>query len=151
MIYKTQYFGEIDCDESELFRFPAGLPGFESETAFLLIPFAESGGTMFSLQSAVTSSLSFLVMDPFDLLPDYAPELTAADLQSLGTKEQGELSFCVLCACKDPIAESTVNLRCPIALHLDAKLGKQIIMDTERYGMHHRLAEFSHREEHDPC
>lgn len=151
MIFKTQYFGEIECDESKIFHFPSGLPGFEDERAFLLIPFEESGGTMFSLQSAVTAGLSFIVMDPFTLAPDYEPELTAADLRGLGVERWQELSYCVLCAFKTPVSSSTVNLRCPIALHLDTRQGRQIIMDTSRYGMHHPLAEFSRREETDPC
>lgn len=151
MTYKTQYFGEIECDESELFYFPAGLPGFETEHSFLLIPFAESGGTMFSLQSTTTPALSFIAIDPFALLPDYEPELSESDLHQFGVDQWQALSYCVLCSYKESIAESTVNLRCPIVIQLDTRQGRQIIMDTARYGMRHPLAEFSQREEQSSC
>lgn len=151
MIYKTQYFGEIDCDEAELFHFPFGLPGFENEHSFLLIPFDESGGTIFSLQSAATPALSFIAIDPFTLLPDYELELTDADLQRFGVKRWQDLSYCVLCSSKVPISESTVNLRCPVAIDLDTRRCEQIIMDTARYGMRHPLAEFNRREESSSC
>ena len=151
MIYKTQYFGEIECDESELFTFPAGLPGFEEEHAFLLIPFAESSGNMFSLQSATSPALSFIVMDPFTLDADYAPELTATELRQLNVEKWQDLSYCVLCAPRSPVGESTVNLRCPIAVNLNTRQGKQIVMDSPRYGMRHPLAQFSHREESSSC
>lgn len=151
MIYKTKYFGEIDCDESELFHFKQGLPGFEDEHAFLLIPFEESGGSMYSLQSATTPNLSFIVMDPFTLDPGYEPELSHTDLRQFGVEQWQELTYGVLCASKVPVAASTVNLRCPVVMHLDTRQGKQIIMDTSRYGMHHPLSEFSHREDTSPC
>ena len=151
MIYKTKHFGEIDRDESEVFHFKTGLPGFDSEHSFLLIPFAESGGSMYSLQSTTTPALSFIMMDPFMLAPDYEPELSPADLRTFGVEQWQELSYGVLCSAKVPANESTVNLRCPIAIHLDTHQGRQIIMDSSRYGMRHPLAEFSHREEQHSC
>lgn len=151
MIYQTKYFGAIDCDPDELFHFPAGLPGFESEHEFLLIPFEESGGGLYSLQSAVTPALSFFVMDPFVLVADYTPELTAADLQELGVSQWNELSYGVLCSFKSPAEQSTVNLQCPIALHLDTRQAKQIIMDAGRYQMRHPLSSFSQQEETSLC
>lgn len=151
MIYQTKYFGDIDCDESKLFHFSAGLPGFEEEHAFLLIPFEESGGSMYSLQSATTPALSFILMDPFTLVSDYEPELTPTELHQLGVTRWQELSFGVLCSFKTPVSKSTVNLRCPIALHLDTRQGRQIIMDSANYGMRHPISEFSRREEPSSC
>lgn len=151
MIYKTKYFGQVECDASALFHFPVGLPGFEEEHDFLLLPFQESDGALFSLQSAATPELSFLVMDPFALLPDYEPELSGAELEQLGVADWRELSFCVLCATREPVSSSTVNLKCPIALRLDTHCARQIIMDSPRYGMRHPLAEFSQGKESSPC
>ena len=151
MIYKTKYFGEVDCDESELFHFPLGLPGFEDEHSFLIIPFEDSNGNMFSLQSATTPSLSFIVMDPFTLDPTYEPELSASELRELGAAQWQELTYGVLCAPKNPISTSTVNLRCPIVVHLDTRQGKQIVMDSTRYQMRHLLSEFGQQEGHTSC
>ena len=39
MRLQTKYFGEIDCPEEEVLRFPEGLFGFEEEKAFYLLPF----------------------------------------------------------------------------------------------------------------
>lgn len=151
MIYKTKYFGEIDCDESKLFHFRSGLPGFENEHSFLLIPFEGSSGSMFSLQSAVTPSLSFIVMDPFTLDPGYEPELSDSELRQLGADKWEDLTYGVLCASKTPASMSTVNLRCPIAIHLDTREGKQIVMDSTRYHMRHLLSEFGRQEESASC
>ena len=73
MKLRTKYFGEIDYEKDELITFPKGLFGFEDEHAFLLIPFQADNHTLFCLQSAQTSSLAFVLMDPFSLSPSYAP------------------------------------------------------------------------------
>lgn len=151
MIYKTKYFGEIECDESKLFHFASGLPGFENETSFLLIPFEGSNGSMFSLQSTVTPTLSFIVMDPFSLDPTYEPELSASELRQLGVEKWEDLSYGVLCVSKTPASMSTVNLRCPIAIHLDTRECRQIVMDSTRYHMRHLLSEFGRQEEGSSC
>ena len=41
---QTKYFGEIEYEEKDVVRFPAGIIGFEEEQAFLLLPFDCSGG-----------------------------------------------------------------------------------------------------------
>ena len=152
MIYQTKYFGEIECSEDKVFHFPSGLPGFEDEHTFLLIPFEGSHGTMFSLQSTTTPSLSFITMDPFSLLPDYQPVLSSSDLRQFDDAFRwDDLSYCVLCSVKNPVQESTVNLRCPIAIHLDTREAHQIIMDTDKYNMRHLLTEFSKTEEAETC
>ena len=132
-----------------MIRFPAGIIGFEEEQAFLLLPFEGSGGGMLCLQSVATPALAFVVLDPFTLLPDYAPELEPADLRQFGVAEAGDLGFYVLCAVKNPVSESTVNLKCPLVVHPETREARQIIM--ERYEMRHPLAEFGRGEEAAPC
>ena len=132
-----------------MIRFPAGIIGFEEEQAFLLLPFEGSGGGMLCLQSVATPALAFVVLDPFTLLPDYAPELEPADLRQFGVAEAGDLGFYVLCAVKNPVSASTVNLKCPLVIHPETREARQVIM--EHYEMRHPLAEFSRGEGDAPC
>ena len=151
MILQTKYFGEIEYEEGELIQFPNGLPGFEEEHAFLLLPFNGSNSSMFSLQSATTPSLAFVAMDPFLLDPNYEPVLSAADLRQCGVEGWQDLSYCVLCVVKEPASESTVNMKCPIALHLEERKAYQVIMETDDYGMRHPLVEFQQKWETSTC
>ena len=146
---QTKYFGEIEYADKDVVRFPDGLFGFEEERGFLLLPFDGSGGGMLCLQSVQTPALAFVVRDPFTLKPDYAPELERGELKAFGVKEAGELGFYVLCAVKNPVSESTVNLKCPLVVHPETREARQIIM--ERYEMRHPLAEFGRGEEAAPC
>lgn len=145
---QTKYFGEIEYEAKDVVHFPAGLFGFEEEHGFLLLPF-EGGGGMLCLQSIQTPALAFVVLDPFTLDPGYTPELEASELRQFGVKETGDLGFYVLCAVKNPVADSTVNLKCPLVIHPETREARQVIM--ERYEMRHPLAEFRRGEEAAPC
>lgn len=146
---QSKYFGEIEYEPRDVIRFAAGLFGFEEEREFLLMPFDGSGGSMLCLQSVKTPALAFVVLDPFSLDPEYAPVLEEVELKQLGVKEAGELGFYVLCAVKNPVSDSTVNLKCPLVIHPETRQARQVIM--ERYEMRHPLAGFSRGEEAAPC
>ena len=147
----SKYFGEIEYESGDVIHFEAGLFGFEEERDFLLMPFEGGGGSMLCLQSVRTPALAFVVLDPFTLKPDYAPELERGELKAFGVKEAGELGFYVLCAVKNPVSESTVNLKCPVVIHPGTREARQVIMEIEGYGMRHPLAEFGPREEAATC
>ena len=149
MKLQTKYFGEIEYEESDVIHFPVGLFGFDDEHSFLLLPFEGSNGTMLCMQSTSTPLLAFVVLDPFSLYPEYTPILQENELQQFGVKENQELFYYVLCAVKNPISSSTVNLRCPIVIHPEKLEARQIILDT--YEMRHPLSEFTRREEAASC
>ena len=150
MKLQAKYFGEIDYLEEDILTFPAGLFGFEEEHEFLLLPFDGSAGTLLCFQSIQTPALAFVAMDPFSLLPGYAPALQPQELKELGAADSQELGFYVLCVVKKPVSESTVNLKCPIAVHPETRAARQVILETDAYEMRHPLAQFG-REEGAPC
>ena len=149
MKLQTKYFGEIEYEADETLAFPAGIFGFEEEHSFLLLPFDGSHGNMLCLQSTATPALAFIVLDPFALKPDYAPVLRKPELQQVGVADAGELGFYVLCAVKKPVSDSTVNLRCPLVVHPETRVARQVIM--EQYEMRHPLSEFGSGEGAVPC
>ena len=149
---QSKYFGEIDYAQEDILTFPSGLLGFEEEHEFLLLPFEGSHGTLLCFQSVHTPALAFVAMDPFALLPDYTPVLQPQELRALGVKDNQELGFYVLCVVKKPVADSTVNLKCPVAINPDTRVAQQVILDADSYEMRHLLAQFGgEHEEGAPC
>ena len=148
---QTKYFGEIECDSEDVLQFPNGLFGFEEEQAFLLLPFEGSQATLLCLQSVATPGLAFVVMNPFSLKPDYAPILQEAELHTLGVSCSQELCFYVLCVVRNPVSESTVNLKCPVAINDETGKALQVILDMPEYEMRHSLSEFASREADGTC
>lgn len=145
----TKYFGEVEYEARETLEFPRGLFGFEEEQSFLLLPFPGSNQTLLCLQSLATPALAFVVMDPFALHAAYAPVLQPEELRALGVEESCQLCYYVLCVVKDPVAESTVNLKCPVAVNVETRRAVQVILEDAAYSMRHPLSEFGEAEE--PC
>jgi len=151
MRLKTKYFGEIDCPEEGKLCFPDGLFGFEEEKEFYLLPFEGGEGTLLCFQSAVTPALAFVAVDPFSLKPDYAPVLTAGELKALGAERSEELCYYALCVVRSPAADSTVNLRCPVAINRETRRAAQVILEDDSFHMRHLLSEFGRKEEGASC
>lgn len=146
----TKYFGEIEYAQEDLLHFTAGPFGFEEEQEFLLLPFEGSAGTLLCFRSTRTPALAFVAMDPFALLPEYTPVLQPQELEELGVSDSQELGFYVLCVVKKPVSDSTVNLKCPVAINPDTRAARQVILETDAYEMRHSLAQFG-KEEGAPC
>src|SRR5579884_3957086 len=64
-------------------RFPAGLPAFEHETAFVLLAPAETAPIVL-LQSATNPGLCFLTVPVDRVAGHYDVSLSAEDLENLG-------------------------------------------------------------------
>lgn len=151
MKLQTKYFGEIEYDADDILTFPNGLYGFDDEKEFLLIPFDGSQGSLLCLQSRATPTLAFVLMDPFMLQPDYMPVPQKAELSALGVKDSGDLCYYVMCVVKQPIGDSTLNLKCPIAINPNTRVSAQFILETTHYEMRHRLSELKNGKEAVEC
>lgn len=141
---ETKYFGEIEYEKTDVLNFARGVFAFEDEHEFLLLPFAGSDGTLICMQSLATPGLAFVLMNPFMLDGSYAPVLQPEELKTLGVADSRELCFYVMCVVKSPASESTLNMKCPVAINDETHQAMQVILDTNDYGMRHLLAEFAH-------
>ena len=151
MLLQTKYFGQVECEEGHLLRFDRGLFGFEDEKEFCILPFEGSEGSLLCFQSVQTPQLAFVAMNPFSLKPDYTPVLAADELRELGVERSEELCFYTLCVVRSPAADSTVNLRCPVAVNDHTGRALQVILDSEEYHMRHLLSEFGGRKGDGGC
>lgn len=147
---ETWYFGEIEYTKEELLTFPKGLFGFEDEKSFLLLPFSKEG-VLLCLQSVQTPTLCFSLMHPFSLDAGYAPLLQAEELEALGVEKSEDLYYYVMCAVKEPVSDSSVNMKCPLAINPDTREGLQVILEDGDWEMRHKLSEFENREDDASC
>ena len=142
MQLQTKYFGELEYTKEDVLSFPKGLFGFDDETEFLLLPFVGGDDALLCFQSIKTPPLAFIAMNPFALNPGYAPVLAEEELQMMEVSRSEDLCYYVLCVVKDPIAESTLNFKCPVVVNPDISRAAQVILNTDEYNMRHRLGEF---------
>lgn len=142
MQLSTKYFGTIEYELEDALSFPNGLFGFEDEKEFALLPFHGSDGNLLCFQSTTTPGLAFVAMNPFSLNPAYAPVLSQDELDFMQVSSSHELCYYVLCVVREPVKDSTVNLKCPIVVEPDKKKAIQVILETKEYHMRHPLSEF---------
>ena len=60
----------------------------------------------------------------------------------MGVERSEELCFYALCVVRSPVADSTVNLRCPVAVNDRTGQAMQVILESGDYHMRHLLSEF---------
>ena len=151
MELNTRLFGVITYAEEDIISFPSGIPSFEEEREFLLLPIEGGDGALLCMQSVKTPALSFILMNPFSLDGSYAPVLRENERKTLQVERDQDLCFHVLCAMKRPLTDSTINMKCPIAVNPDARIAMQVILDTDDYHMRHPLSQFVSEKEAAPC
>ena len=135
----TVRFGAIEIDESKVVRFEQGIPAFEDEHEFLIIPYDEASPYVF-LQSLSTPDLAFLMTMPFIFFPEYEFEVDDDSLARLGIKGQDELLIYVLLTLPGGrVQEMTANLMAPVIITTTNMQARQIVLDKSRYNTKHRL------------
>lgn len=135
----TTRFGEIEEDGSKIVHFAAGLPAFEDEHEFIIIPYDEESPYVF-LQSVTTPDLAFLMAIPFIFFPDYEFRLEDDVLESLALERQEDLLlYTLLTIPGSDIREMTANLLAPIVINSRTNEGRQIVLDKSSYRTKHKL------------
>ena len=141
----TTRFGEIEEDEGKIVHFAAGLPAFEDEHEFIIVPYDEESPYVF-LQSAATPDLAFLMTIPFLFFPDYEFRLEDDVLESLALESREDLLLYVLLTIPgSDIREMTANLLAPVVINSRTNEGCQVVLDKSDYRTKHKL--FSKKEQ----
>lgn len=137
--FNTLRFGEIEVDENKIVHFADGIPAFEDEHEFLIIPYDEESPYVF-LQSLTTPELAFLMTMPFVFFPEYEFELDDANQEKLGLTRQEDMLVYMLLTIPDGQVElMTANLTAPIVMNQVTMQARQIVLDKSRYTTKHRL------------
>jgi flagellar assembly factor FliW len=141
MKIQTKFEETVEIKESDILNFEQGLPGFEEEKQFVLIPMK---GTPFSiLQSIVTTELAFVTADPFVFFKDFDFELSTSVQEQLQIKESTDIYVQVILTISEPFDKSTANLQAPIVINQKNNTGKQVVLTDGIYQTRHFLNESS--------
>ncbi|MGY4688917.1 flagellar assembly protein FliW [Salibacterium sp. K-3] len=136
MKLQTKYFGDITVQEDSIIRFDNGLPAFEDETAFVLLPFS-SDEVFFILQSIHTPQLAFVVTDPFQFFQDYQVDVPDTVVEQLDIEKQEDVALFVMLTLEEPFSKTTANLQAPVVINMTQQKGKQHILSESPYDRKH--------------
>ena len=139
MKLKTAYMGEVVIDSSKIIKFEHGIPGFEDENEFVLLPIEEN--SIFQvLQSVNTEGIAFIITSPYAVTKNYNFELDESTLDVLDIKSENEVAVFAIVSLKETLANSTVNVKAPIILNTTNNKAKQVILDNNEYSIRHQLS-----------
>lgn len=135
----TARFGEIEIEEEKVIQFSAGIPAFEEEQEFVIIPYDEESPFVF-LQSVQTAELAFLMTSPFVFFPEYQFELDDESIEALAiAREEDLLIYALLTLPGKDIKQMTANLLAPIVINQENHQAKQVILEKSEYKTKHLL------------
>ena len=119
-------------------RFPLGLLGFEHVKEYLLVAHPDET-PCFRLQMMDGPALSFVVVDPWLVVPEYRPDIAAEDARFLGLEESADAQLMAIVTLRGDGA-ATVNLRGPIVLNRHTLMARQVILaNASEYSVQHPL------------
>jgi flagellar assembly factor FliW len=139
MQLKTVHFGEIEINEEEIIYFPEGVPGFEDSKKYALIGNESNEAVFFWLQSIDTPDLCFVVTDPFMIYDRYAVDVEDEEVEVLGITDSKKVLTLTIVIIPENINELRVNLKAPILINVEKKLGKQIILKNDNLPIRYYL------------
>jgi flagellar assembly factor FliW len=130
--------GPLEIRPDTIVTFPVGLPGFRSMHRFALVETQRD--ELVWLQSVDDPDLTFLLADPFAVVPGFEIEIPPSDLASLGVAVAREALLVLVVVQLEAGIPVAANLQSPVIIARDRRLGRQVVLPDSRYGMQHPVA-----------
>lgn len=139
MKLNTKHFGEIDIDKENIIFFSEGIPGFEKVKNYIIIKNPDENIPFNWLQSIDDPELAFVITNPFIFRPDYDINITESTVKKLQIKSQKDISIWIIVNIPEETENMTGNLKAPIIINNNEKLGKQVLIDKDIYHRRHYI------------
>lgn len=127
MKIQTKFLGEVQINPASIIQFPQGIPAFEEEKEFVIVPLGAQSPFV-TLQSVQTPSVGFMAAYPYHFKPNYAFDLEQEDLQQLQIEKSEDVLVYAILTLKDTLENSTMNLLAPVAINVKKQIGKQVVL-----------------------
>ena len=126
------FLEKLVYSKDDIIKFPAGIPGFENNKEFVLVQIPEY--TPFEwLVCTDGSKLRFAVINPMLFMPDYSPNIVKEQLEDLEIEKPEDILLYTLVTIRENPEESTANLVGPVIINKTKCIGKQVIIDDDKY------------------
>ena len=135
----TKNFGEIEIDEEKIIHFPEGILGFEEEKEFVVINDEDEESPFGWLQAIENPELTFVIINPFFVYPNYDITIPETAQKKLEIQDKKDLIIYSIVVVPKDIEKMTANLIGPIIINTKEMIGKQVILDDDRYSTKHYI------------
>ncbi len=120
----TTHFGPIEIEIDDVLLFPNGIVAFEDCQHWVLLSDEENPALAW-LQSITRSEVAVPVVSPRRFTPEYAVHVTRGQLLPLEFSQFDQVYVLTVVSQSD--GDLTLNLKAPLIINLDRRLGRQVI------------------------
>lgn len=138
MQIETKYQGTMHIQKEQVITFEKGLPAFEEEKRFVILPFEEET-PFFVLQSIERAEVAFIIVDPFSFVAQYEVKLPDNVIAQLSIQKEEDIAIFVILTVQEPFTKTTANLQAPIVINTVKQKGQQFLMSTSGYKTKHAI------------
>lgn len=137
-LIRTSRFGQVEVEESRVFRFSEGLLGFGHLREYARLQ-GPASTPLEWLQSCEDPEVAFLIMNPLLFKDDYRVPVTGEELASLGLEspEAGEVRV-ILVVPPNP-ALMTANLQGPLVFNPVTRRARQLVLASPEFPLRFRV------------
>ena len=136
----TKYFGNIEIGEEKIIHFENGVLGFEDYKDYTILYDNEKEKSFFSwLQSTEESSLAFPIVNPFNVVESYNPQINDDMLESIGGISDEDTVVFLKATIPEDVKNASVNMKAPLIINASSRKGVQVIAEGQEYEIKHKL------------
>ncbi len=136
----TKYFGNIEIGEEKIIHFENGVLGFEDYKDYTILYDNEKEKSFFSwLQSTEESSLAFPIVNPFNVVENYNPQINDDMLESIGGISDEDIVVFLMATIPEDVKQASVNMKAPLIINASSRKGVQVIAEGQEYEIKHKL------------
>lgn len=138
MKINTKYHGEVEYSDCDIIKIAKGIPGFENLRNFILFDI-EDNPYFKILHSIEDSDVGLITVNPFEFIDRYEIKISDAIIKELKISSEEDVLILTTVTLNSDIKKITTNLKAPIIININNKLGEQIILDNNEYEIKYPL------------
>ncbi len=145
MQIETKMMGNVSVENDRIIKIPLGLFGFEEYTDFALLD--SEYPPFIWLQSLQDKNLAFLLIDPFEIIPDYEADIDDKELSRIGIKDPVDVMVMTIVTVPSDGSPITANFQGPLIINKKNHQCMQAILDNSKWTTKQNIVEAIKRKE----
>ncbi len=128
MRIRTLRFGSVEIESTDILTFPSGVLGLENCRHWVLLADAENDALGW-LQSTERPEMALAVVSPRRFVSDYQFRVYRSELTPLELTRAQDAQVLVIVSRQE--SDLTINLKAPLVINLERRLGRQVVANGE--------------------
>jgi flagellar assembly factor FliW len=125
----TTHFGPVEIGIDDILVFPRGIVAFEDCRHWVLLS-DEENPSLAWLQSVSREEVALPVVSPRRFAPEYSVHISRGEIAPLEITQFDQLYVLAVVSSSD--GDLTLNLKAPLIINLDRRLGRQVITNDDQ-------------------